>query len=144
MEKFSINFFSALNNVLKDEIEEKGKLIGKELAKNSPILESKAIKQFKKFHDFFNLMPFKEFIEKLGERTLQEFDTDVVFTATETAAFLTFRATSLLENGAWIFYHILSGIIEENLNEIFNQKLLVTVASINKTECVIKLERMGS
>ncbi|HUY01023.1 MAG TPA: hypothetical protein VMV49_15780 [Candidatus Deferrimicrobium sp.] len=141
LENFSINFIAALNKVLKDEMPLKGKQIGIELAKSAPILESKVIKQFQKFKDFFQIMDFKEFIEKMREKTLLEFETNVEVTINEKEAFLTFRNTNLLKKHAWIFYYSIAGLIEANLNDIFYQQVSVNVESIDEEICIIKLEK---
>lgn len=139
LEKISINLFSALTRVLNEELDEKGKLIGQEMAKSSPVMESKAIKQFQKSKDFLKVIPFKQFIESLSEKTILEHKTDVEFVAKENEASLTFKDTKPLRSGAWIFYYIIAGMIETNLNEIFNQQVTVNVYSINESKCVIKI-----
>ena len=144
LEEFSINLFSALTKVLADDIEQKGKLIGIEMAKSNPVLESKVIKQFQKFKDFFRIMPFQKFVETLREKTSLEFETDVDIKVSENQAFLTFKDKKLLERDGWIFYYLITGILETHLNNIFNQNVIANVQSINKKECVILVEKIDS
>jgi len=141
LEEFSINLFSALTKVLTTDMEQKGKLIGIEMAKSNPILESKVIKQFQKFKDFFRILPFQKFVETLREKTSLEFETNVDINVSENQALLTFKDKKLLERGGWIFYYLIAGILETNLNEIFNQNVTVNVQSINKKECIIIVKK---
>jgi len=144
IEKFSIDFLSAITKVLGEDIERKGKAIGRELARTLPLLESKAIQQFKQFKPFFKLIPFKKFLQSLREKTILEFEEDIESKIKENEAFLIFRDTKLLKEGGWIHYYILAGIIEFHLNEIFSQMIEVNVESINEDECTIKFEKRRS
>lgn len=141
LEEFSINLFSALTNVLNDDLERKGKLIGIKMAKSNPIIESKVIKQFQKVKDFFKIIPFQKFVENLREKTSLEFETDVDIDVKENQATLTFKDKKLLERGGWVFYYLIAGIIETYLNEIFNQNVTVNVLSIDKKQCIIEVKK---
>lgn len=142
LEEFSINLFSALTNVLADDLEQKGKLIGIEMAKSNPLLESKVLKQFQKFKDFFKVIPFQKFVETLREKTAFEFESDVDISVSEKQAVLTFKDKKLLERGGWIFYYLLTGIIETYLNDIFNQNVTAKVHAINEKECIILVDKV--
>ncbi len=142
LEEFSLNLFSALTKVLASDMEQKGKLIGIEMARSNPILESKVIKQFQKAKDFFKIMPFQKFVETLREQTSFEFETDVKISVNENQAVLTFKDKKLLERDGWIFYYLIAGILETHLNEIFNQNVTVNVQSINKKACVILVKKI--
>jgi hypothetical protein len=137
LEQLITNFFAVLSKVLDKDLPKKAKQIGIEIAKKSPMLESKAIQQFKKFQDFFAILPFKQFIENLSKRTLLELKTDAKIHATETEATLIFKDTKALRDEAWSLFYMLAGVIEYNLNEIFLQNVTVTVESITQNECVI-------
>jgi len=148
LELLSLNFLSALTAILDTEMPEKGKLLGQEMAKTFPFLESKVIQQFKKVRDFLKIIPFREFIEKLNEKTQIEMHSDIndsgkFFTLTieENEAALCFNNTKPLQVHAWIFYYILSGMIEFHLNDIFNQNVTVNVEKIDATECIIKIRK---
>lgn len=140
-EKFSLNFLLALTKVLDEDLHCKGKLIGKEIAKNFPILESKAIKQFRKFQDFFEILPFQQFLEKMKERTYLELEDNSDLITEEDHAYLIYRDTKFLKEGAWVLYYIIAGFIETHLNEVFYQKVQVNVQSINEEQCTIKIEK---
>ena len=136
-----MKLFSAITEVLGDEISAKGKAIGKLIAKKMPILESKAFKQFKKFKAFFEIIPFQKFLENMREKTILEFETKYDSEIKENEAFLIFRDTELLKEGAWIHYYVIAGVIEYHLNEVFFQGIDVNVDSINEHECIIKFEK---
>jgi hypothetical protein len=150
-ELFSLNFLSALTTILNGEMPEKGKLLGQEMAKTFPLLESKVIQQFKKVRDFLKIIPFKQFIEKLNENTQIEMrsegdDPGKFFTVTieENEATLIFNNTKPLQARAWILYYITAGMIEFHLNDIFNQNVKVDVEKIDPAECVIKIKKLPS
>jgi len=147
-ELFSLNFLSALTAVLNGEMPEKGKLLGQEMAKTFPLLESKVIQQFKKVQDFLKIIPFKQFIEKLSEKTQMEMHSEIEdagksFTVTieENEATLIFNNAKPLQAHAWILYYITAGMIEFNLNDIFNQNVKVDVEKIDTAECIIKIRK---
>jgi hypothetical protein len=148
-ELFSLNFLSTLTSVLSEEMPEKGKLLGQEIVKTFPLLESKVILQFKKVGDFLKLIPFKQFIEKLSEKTQMELYSDLsdagqLFTVTvgENDATLIFSKSKPLQARAWILYYITAGMIEFYLNDIFNQNVKVNVEKIDSTECIIKIKKV--
>ncbi|MDD1779485.1 MAG: hypothetical protein LUQ65_15085 [Candidatus Helarchaeota archaeon] len=150
-ELFSLQFLSALTTVLNGEMSEKGKLLGQEMARTFPLLESKVIQQFKKVRDFLKIIPFKQFIEKLSEKTQMEMHSEIEdagksFTVTieENEATLIFNNTKPLQAHAWILYYITAGMIEFNLNDIFNQNVKVDVDKIDTTECIIKIRKEPS
>ncbi len=141
LELFSLNFLTALTTILKSEMPEKGKLLGQEMAKSFPLLESKVIQQFKKVRDFLEIIPFRQFIEKLSEKTQIETHSDIKLTIGENEAALHFKNTKPLQVRAWILYYMLAGMIEFHLNDIFNQNVRVNVDKIDVNECIIKIRK---
>ena len=141
LELFSLNFLTALTTILKSEMPEKGKLLGQEMAKSFPLLESKVIQQFKKVRDFLEIIPFRQFIEKLSEKTQIETHSDIKLTIEENEAALHFKNTKPLQVRAWILYYMLAGMIEFHLNDIFNQNVRVNIDKIDASECIIKIRK---
>lgn len=141
LERLSMDFLAVLTKVLDAELPEKGKEIGREMGNKFPILESKVIKQYMRVKNFLKHIPFKEFFEKMNAKIMPDSPSNFTVQIDENQARLVFTNSTLLRNQAYIFFHILCGILEFHLNEIFNQNVTVNVESLSQKACTIILQK---
>ena len=135
-----LNLWRSLSIVFKDELNEKGKLIGKILFNSSDISKSPVLDVIKSIHDAEPKVRLKMISRKLKKGFLIGFEGQVETEINKNILYLTIKESELLNRGAWIFFYFQSGILESHLNAIHSQKFFVNIDYIDENKCIIKIE----
>ena len=146
-----LKLFSAISTALKDDLEKKGELIGRELVLSAPMKGPKFMEkmmnrkknippdQYKNFfHNFFQRMqkgeghPFKG----VFDGPLFNENREVIIGDGEATVII--RDSKALSEHAWIHFYIQLGMIKTILKEKIKFPVAVVIESIDEKKCVFK------
>jgi len=148
-----VGLFSAISTVLKDDLEIKGELIGREMVlselfKGPKFMEKMKNKNFKLKKDQYKLF-FQNFFKRMqkgkGSPFKDAFDGPLIKDTREInigdgEATIIIRDSKALSERAWIHYYIQLGILKTLLKEKMKIPISVKIESINENECKVQIK----